>query len=97
MKTIKRPEPIQIGTEGATFSFDQFVGFLINTDARFNSDGAGIRSSVRIEAALKAEGDLRLEDEDQARLTAVANAPSGGYPTQPARSCLPFVEAIEKP
>lgn len=97
MKTITRAEPVQYGpNKEHTMTQDGFVLFILNGDARFNADGVGIRSGWRIEQAFRAapEGDVALEEADHARLKEAAEKPSAGYPLSPARSCLPFVEAI---
>jgi hypothetical protein len=98
MKTIEKPEPLALG-EGKTMPFDVFVGALLNSDDRFNSNGRGIRAAVRIEQALKECVDadsLKLEDDDHALLAQVIEAPTGGYPVRPSRFCVTFIDAIVK-
>ncbi len=96
MKTITRPPAQIVGEDKRHFGFDDFVLYLVNNDRRFNSDGAGIRSSVRIERALReaSQSDVSLEDEDHKRLAEVVEAPSCAYPLTPARGCAEFIEAI---
>lgn len=97
MKTITKPAPHAL-SDGKELSFDTFVRALINTDSRFNSDGKGIRSGMRIDLALRdASGEsVQLDDEDAKLLSDVAEAPTAGYPISPARFCLPFIDAIVK-
>jgi hypothetical protein len=52
---VEQPEPLDDG-QGNTFSLIQFIRFLIDSQPAFNSNMAGARSALRIEAALsKAE------------------------------------------
>lgn len=97
MKTIQKPAPLVFG-EGQEVSFENFVRHLVDNDTRFNADGKGIRSAMRIENALReATGDsFRLDDEDAKLLIQVAEAPTAGYGIRPARLCLPFIDAIVK-
>lgn len=100
MKHISKPAAIRVG-EGATalpYTCDAFLTAMINVDQRFNASGAGIRASVRIEAALKASADLpvlSLEESDWTLLVAALREPSTGYPVMPARILLPFIDAVE--
>jgi hypothetical protein len=112
VRTIHVPSPIAITVDGkpvvfaaadgsttpfdATFSW--FVLFLLNRDTRFNNSGQGIKSSWRIEQALKADV-LQLEAADWELLRAVADEPDCGQPRLPngmtiGRQLLPFLDAI---
>ena len=81
--------------------FSWFVTWLLNTDREFNTDGVSIRSAMRIENALNASDSneeapmVQLDEQDWERLKRAAEAPSqGGYPVQPARGALPWIDAI---
>lgn len=94
MKEITVCEPIKIGEDD--FTLPMFLLWAINTAPAFNNSGVGIRSAVRIErAADEANGVIRLDDEDYDRLLAVVKKPDAGYPINPARVVLPFLDAIE--
>ena len=76
--------------------FSWFVTWLLNSDREFNTDGVSIRSAMRIENALKDAGhEVKLDEQDWERLKRAAESPSqGGYPVQPARGALPWIDAI---
>lgn len=90
MKYIKRPDSIRIGTgtAGISFSFEEFVRYLVNNDARFNAGGPGIRAGMRVEEALdKARSDvIELKPDLWELLRAAAEQPTNvrgepiGYP-----------------
>jgi len=78
------------------------IAYANNCDARLNGDGAGIRASVRIDAAIgKSEGKPFVElDEDAWKLVCQAlDKPSplpgwAPYPVTPARSLQPFIQDV---
>lgn len=97
MKYIEKPKPLESG--GEKFGVDELVLYLLNTDDQFNRDGAGVRSAVKIEAAVKAatgDAPIALEDTDQQRLAQAAEKPSNGYPVMPSRRLQPHIDAIAK-
>ena len=90
-----------LGEETRTFGFKDLVLWALNSDTRFNQDGPGIKSSIRIELALeKAETEVTLKAEDHSRLAEALGSPSSigggrGYPISPARKLAPFIDAVE--
>lgn len=97
MKIVKRPEVIiPINGTSTNFGMTEFINFLLNLDERFNKDGVGVRSAVRIEKACKEEGDIKLETADWVRLKEAAEKPSSGYGISPGRLIAPFIDAIEE-
>lgn len=88
-----------------------FFQWLIDNDCRFNADGVGIRSAVRIERALAdarspAVKVIDLLPDDRARLHASAECPTlrrtdgstfNAYPSTNGRVYLPFVDALATP
>lgn len=118
MPTIPLPEPILIGLPPAEneedkrgkFGLPQLLGWLVDRDYRFNSDGPGIRTGSRVDMACRsANGALDLDDDalklvaecleqPQMRrinpMTGAAETVPLEYPIQPARALLPFLEAV---
>lgn len=102
--SLARPPLSLLG--GAPLGTRELVRWAIDNDQRFNGSAPGIRAAVRIERALeKAKGWICIEqDGDFALLkesveTPVltpdqANRPRAGYPINPARKVLEFVEDI---
>jgi hypothetical protein len=96
MRIIKRPDTIiPINGTNNNFGISEFINFLLNLDERFNKDGVGVRSAVRIEKACREEGDIKLETNDWTRLKEASEKPSSGYGISPARLAAPYIEAIE--
>lgn len=99
IKQITIPDTaIQIGSgdDASAMTFTDFVRWTLGTHPSFNSDGQGIRASVRIESQLAAGGKkLTLDAEDYDRLRSAADSPQGGYPIRPASRLVPFLDAIE--
>ena len=103
---IKKCKPIaldaQPGQPPMLISFDDIIKYWLNNDARFNSDGSGIRASMRIENALDASPDvLALKtDPDYKLLLEVADKPDcrnmPAYPLSPARRCESVMSAIRE-
>ena len=80
----------------APFTCLNFVRALIDSDRQFVSDAAGLKASLRIEEALeKADRFLQLEESDWSRLRQASDTPTAGFPLQPARRLLPFINAIQ--
>jgi hypothetical protein len=103
MKTIIVPTHTipSLANDVAPVGFAWFVTWLLNTDREFNIDGVSIRSAMRIENALNAStsddeaATVQLDEQDWERLKRAAESPSqGGYPVQPARGALPWIDAI---
>jgi hypothetical protein len=113
-KYLVKPSFVVVIDDGSTteprkrVDLDEFIRFLINNDVRFNSDGAGIRASVRIEEAQRRCQTLGaigpLETDDQRLLLECAKNPKvrlpdgsiqGIYPVAPARRCAVWIDAIE--
>lgn len=95
MRYIEIPEPLQAG--GQEFGVRDLIRAINDRESRFNADGAGVRASCRIDAALDAsEGRpyVRLTDDDWQRLCDALQAPSCGFPVTPARVLVPFIDAI---
>lgn len=102
---IKKCTPITLDSQGAgpaSVSFDDIVQYWLNNDTRFNSDGNGIRASIRIEAALDANDEVFAlkTDPDYKLLLEVIDKPDcrgmPAYPLQPARRCDKVMQAIRE-
>jgi len=99
------------GDEKTRFIFESFVAWAINGDRRFNTDGPGIRASVRIEREVAALTPIKLDQEEQTQrsitlsradwellrdaLTSPQQMNGAGYPLAPARVLLPWIDAVE--
>jgi len=96
---------IQNAREGspATLLVDAlwFIQYLNDTDHRLNNDAAGIKSSIRIDNAVKkAKAEkasfVLIDDADWDKLRESAEKPSAGYPGTPARRFQPFIDMISE-
>lgn len=89
------PESFQANDE-IVVDFAWIVKWAIDTQSAFNTNGAGIRSSVRIDAGLqevrKGAQSITLLQEDFDRLKKVFEEPEGGYPLRPAYKLLPLLK-----
>ena len=107
MKSIVIPAPIQLtlsqpGSEQPqTVAFDlrDLIVWALDSEPAFSASAKALRQSARIEAALRAlpgnsSGLLILDDEDVTVIQSAVDAPSKGYPINPARRLLPFIDAI---
>lgn len=106
MRYIPRIPPITVAGN-LEFTQAAFVEHMLD-DKRFTASGAGLRSSIRIDKALREEGLFVVEEADWKTLASVVEEPSHGYPalvertaegatvrTIPiGRKLMAFVEAI---
>lgn len=90
------------GDEAQLVTFDDIVRYWLNNDARFNSDGPGIRASIRVEQALDASVEVFAlkTDPDYKLLLEVMDKPDcrgmPAYPLSPARRCDKVMQAIRE-
>lgn len=89
--------------ELVSFSNEEFVRYYVDNDTRFNSDGKGIRASVRIDAALRDPvcGHWAFFPDDLSMLVEALESPRmmpgfAPFPLRPARLCAPFIEALSQ-
>lgn len=87
MRHIKRDAgtiKVDMGGEVIDFGVEQLIRAFVDTQPKFNSDAAGIRTGVRILGALDGGGEtIDLDPKDWQALRDVAESPEGGYPIVP--------------
>lgn len=103
---IKKCTPIELdaqpGQPPISVSFDDLIRYWLNNDVRYNSDGNGIRASIRTEAALDASPEVFAlkTDPDYKLLLEVIDKPDcrgmPAYPLNPARRCATVMAAIRE-
>lgn len=83
--------------------FRWFARVIVDSQEEANKDAAGLRAGARIDAALAddprvanpaAQDCVLLEEHDWQLLKRTVEAPTKGYPINPARKLLPFINAI---
>jgi len=90
--------------QAAALNANTLIGYCITHDTRFNSSGAGIRASARMEAVLLADEKgsapwYRFSEGDWKLLCEALESPqpmpgSHAFPVMPARRLLPMIDAI---
>lgn len=106
---IEQPAPLDDG-QGNTFSLIQFIRFLIDSQPVFNSNMAGARSALRIEAALSkaeessiaaakeaAEAAKAEGIDDATAVQAIVKASEGAPIHMEERDLKKLIEAAETP
>ena len=111
VRYVVKPEPILI--EGLDpFTLDNLIMYLVNTDDKFNNNGVGIRTGMRIEDAIEESNDSSFITLDEAHwkfLKDVIESPSKGYPALYVRGAdekpeklyfgrrlIPFIDAVSE-
>ncbi len=95
MRYIRTSDALTVNDQPMTVR--EVIAYHVNTDQKFNSDGPGLRASVRVDQAITASQGcdcVALKDEDWQLLCAVIEQPSSGYLLRPARALQMFFDAI---
>ena len=88
---------LTVGDKQVEWGGIELCGYLMDTQPQFNMDAAGLRAGARIEIALTGKTNtdpLTIEWRDLELLQKAADKPRNGYPVQPARRALPYVDAL---
>ncbi len=104
MRFINTATKVPVGDKGDTINARDLIAHMNRNDARTNSDGDGIRASVRIERAIEKSKDMPfiiLEDDDwKQRVCPAVSSPQPvqpgmpKYPLHPASALLPLIDDI---
>lgn len=105
MRYVPTNVTVPVGEDEKTMDTWELVAWMNRNDALMNSDGEGIRASVRIDGALeKAKGKpfIELGEDDWRRVCKSLDTPQPAlrgmphYPLHPARSLAPLIDAVKE-